>query len=183
MIFVHGFVGSGAQFESQQQRFTSNGYPQRLISVLDYDSTFGLATREQVHARLDAQIAPRALGQAEGRPARALTRHLRAAGVPRDPERAARVGHYVNLDGRTGGAPPGGVPTLAVWAGVGMPGRTITGATNVTIPNQTHVQVATSAETFAAVYRFLRGRRPETTRITPSAAGSSAWPGAPCSSA
>ena len=48
-----------------------------------------------------------------------------------------------------------------------MPGRTITGATNVTIPNQTHVQVATSAETFAAVYRFLRGRRPETTRIIP----------------
>ena len=41
VIFVHGFVGSGAQFESQQQRFTSNGYPQRLISVLDYDSSFG----------------------------------------------------------------------------------------------------------------------------------------------
>ena len=83
------------------------------------------------------------------------------------PERAARVAHYVNLDGRTATAPPGGVPTLAVWAGVGTPGRTITGATNVTIPNQTHVQVATSAETFAAVYRFLRGRRPETTRIVP----------------
>ena len=33
VIFVHGFVGSGAQFESQQQRFTSNGYPQRLIAA------------------------------------------------------------------------------------------------------------------------------------------------------
>jgi triacylglycerol esterase/lipase EstA (alpha/beta hydrolase family) len=27
VIFVHGFVGSGAQFESQKMRFTSNGYP------------------------------------------------------------------------------------------------------------------------------------------------------------
>ena len=37
----------------------------------------------------------------------------------------------------------------------------------MTIPNQTHVQTATSAETFAAVYRFFRGRRPETTKIVP----------------
>jgi Lipase C-terminal domain len=37
----------------------------------------------------------------------------------------------------------------------------------VTVPNQTHVQVATSAETFGHVYRFLRGRRPKTTKIVP----------------
>jgi hypothetical protein len=35
----------------------------------------------------------------------------------------------------------------------------------VTIPNQTHVQVATSAASFAQIYRFVRGRRPETTKI------------------
>ena len=169
VIFVHGFVGSGAQFESQQQRLTSNGYPQRLIAALDYDSTFGLATREQVYARLDAQIAR--LLRRSGRRKVDLLGHSLGTSVLQEylatPERAARVAHYVNLDGRTATAPPGGVPTLAVWAGVGTPGRTITGATNVTIPNQTHVQVATSAETFAAVYRFLRGRRPETTRILP----------------
>lgn len=27
VIFVHGGAGSGAQFESQKMRFTSNGYP------------------------------------------------------------------------------------------------------------------------------------------------------------
>ena len=32
MIFVHGFVGSGGQFESQAMRFTSNGYPARSIA-------------------------------------------------------------------------------------------------------------------------------------------------------
>jgi pimeloyl-ACP methyl ester carboxylesterase len=168
VIFVHGFVGSGAQFESQQQRFTSNGYPQRLIAALDYDSSFGLATREQVYARLDALIAR--MRKRSGRPKVDLLGHSLGTSLMQEylstPGRAARVAHYVNLDGRTATAPPGGVPTLAVWAGVGTPGREITGATNVTIPNQTHVQVATSAQTFGAIYRFFRGRRPETTRIT-----------------
>jgi pimeloyl-ACP methyl ester carboxylesterase len=169
VIFVHGFVGSGAQFETQQLRFTSNGYPQRLIAVLEYDSTFGLATREQVYAKLDALIAR--MRRRSGRPKVDVLGHSLGTSVMQEylatPARAARVAHYVNLDGRTATAPPGGVPTLAIWAGVGTPGRTITGATNVTIPGQTHVQVATSAETFGAVYRLLRGRRPETTRVVP----------------
>ena len=57
MVFVHGGAGSGAQFESQALRFTSNGYPQKFIKVLEYDSTFGVNTREQVLANLDALIA------------------------------------------------------------------------------------------------------------------------------
>jgi pimeloyl-ACP methyl ester carboxylesterase len=170
VIFVHGFVGSGAQFESQQMRLTSNGYPQRLISVLEYDSTFGLATREQVFARLDAQIA-RATRRA-GRPKVDVLGHSLGTSMMQEylatPERAARVANYVNVDGRTATAPPGGVRTLALWAGTGTPGRTIVGATNVTIPNQTHVEVATSAEAFAQIYRFLRGRRPKTTKILPA---------------
>ena len=34
------------------------------------------------------------------------------------------------------------------------------GAQNVTIPNQTHVQTCTSAESFVAYYRFLTGHKP-----------------------
>jgi hypothetical protein len=34
------------------------------------------------------------------------------------------------------------------------------GATNVTIPNQTHVQACTSAQSFIEYYKFLTGRRP-----------------------
>jgi pimeloyl-ACP methyl ester carboxylesterase len=169
VIFVHGFVGSGAQFESQQMRFTSNGYPQRLISVLEYDSTFALATREQVFARLDALIA-RATRRS-GRSKVDVLGHSLGTSMMQEylatPARAARVDNYVNIDGRTAPALPGGVRTLALWAGVGMPGRTIAGASNVTIPNQTHVEVATSAESFVQIYRFLRGRRPKTTRIVP----------------
>ena len=44
IIFVHGGSGSGAQFESQAMRFTSNGYPQDHIRVLEYDSSIPLTT-------------------------------------------------------------------------------------------------------------------------------------------
>jgi hypothetical protein len=39
------------------------------------------------------------------------------------------------------------------------------GAQNVTLPNQTHVEAATSAEAFAAIYPFLTGRNPTTIDI------------------
>jgi hypothetical protein len=81
------------------------------------------------------------------------------------PSRAANVAHYVNIDGGQADAPPGGVPTLAIWAGEGAPDRRIVGATNVTLPNQTHVESATSAEAFDAMYRFFNGRAPKTIDI------------------
>jgi pimeloyl-ACP methyl ester carboxylesterase len=162
MIFLHGGAGSGAQFESQAQRFTSNGYPQRYIRVVEYDSTFGVDTREGVYARLDAAIAE--LKAQTGRPKVDLLGHSLGTTLSHEylasPARAANIAHYVNIDGRTATSPPGGVPTLAIWAGRGTPGRAIEGGENVTIPNQTHVQVATSAETFVPIYRFFTGRSP-----------------------
>ena len=86
-----------------------------------------------------------------------------------DPAHAAKVAHYVNIDGRTAAAPPGGVPTLALWAGaVNRPVQgEIVGATNVTIPNQEHVQAATSKESFVEMFRFLTGEEPATNGIVP----------------
>jgi triacylglycerol esterase/lipase EstA (alpha/beta hydrolase family) len=50
VIFVHGGSGSGAQFDTQALRLTSNGYPADRIAVHEYDSTFGTNTMEQVWA-------------------------------------------------------------------------------------------------------------------------------------
>jgi pimeloyl-ACP methyl ester carboxylesterase len=164
ILFVHGFVGSAGQFESQKMRFMSNGYPERWIDAIDYDSTFATESRSQVHTRIDAMIAD--LKQRTGRPKVDLLGHSLGTSVLQEylnssPERAANVAHYVNIDGSQAEAPPGAVPTLAVWAGRGTPGRRIVGATNVTVPNQTHVQAATSAESFVEYYRFFTGRQPE----------------------
>ncbi len=161
MIFVHGGAGSGAQFESQALRFTSNGYPQEFVNVLEYDSTFSVNTREQVLANLDALIAK--VKASTGRDRVDVLGHSLGTTLMHEylatPARAANVRKYVNIDGRTATAPPGGVPTLAIWAGRGTAGREITGAENVTVPNQTHVQVATSAESFKPIYRFFTGHR------------------------
>src|SRR5262245_160079 len=57
IIFVHGGSGSGAQFETQAMRFTSNGYPQSYIRVLEYDSSQIGTILPAVLAELDALIA------------------------------------------------------------------------------------------------------------------------------
>lgn len=172
VVFVHGFAGSALQFATQAKRLASNGYPAEIIEAHDYDSTFATETVEQVFARLDQRIA-RLLAQTGADKVDLLGHSLGTTlsqGYLASPARAATVGHYVNLDGRTATAPPGGVPTLAVW-GEGDPTRQITGASNVYFPDQAHTQVVTSPETFTEIYRFLTGRAPLTTRIRPEPPG------------
>jgi hypothetical protein len=172
IIFVHGYSGSGAQFESQAMRFASNGYPTDYIAVIEYDSALTFPDEiEVVHGMIDAQIAE---FQAElGVDQVVLMGHSRGTTVSHDylsfPDRAANVAHYVNIDGRTADEPPGGVPTLALWAGaVYRPVQPeLVGAINVTIPDQEHVEVATSEEAFFEMYQFLNGKEPLTTKILP----------------
>ena len=184
MIFVHGYVGSGGQFESQKMRFVENGYPDSYVRVLEYDSTpatpvpgAGLnpvgvqAIEQQLFPRLDQLIAQ--LKSQTGKHQVDLLAHSLGTALMQDylnssPGRAANVAHYVNIDGRTANHPPGGVSTLALWATRGPlspPGRSITGATNVSIPESTHVQSATSPISFREMYKFFTGRGPGTTDI------------------
>jgi hypothetical protein len=172
IVFVHGFAGSGLQFETQAKRLASNGYPASFVEAHEYDSTFATETTDQVFARLDARIAR--LLAATGADKVDLVAHSLGTMLSQNylasPERAAHVAHYVNLDGWTAAAPPGGVPTLAIW-GEGDPARAVAGASNVYFSDQSHTQVVTSPETFVQVYRFLTGHRPKTTRIIPQPPG------------
>jgi len=169
VVFVHGFVGSGGQFETQSLRFASNGYPIDHVVALDYDSLFGVKPMEEVWNDLDALIDRKL--EETGADGVDLLGHSLGTRVSQgylnsSPERAARVAHYVNLDGFPGAEPPGGVPTLAVW-GEGNDELDFGGATNVHLPDQSHVQIASSAETFDAVYRFFNDRPPRTMKIVP----------------
>jgi hypothetical protein len=171
IIFVHGGSGSGAQFESQAMRFASNGYPQTHLAVLEYDSSSIGDILPDVLSALDDLIAEL---QAETGAAQVdLMGHSLGTFVSQDylsdPARAANVAHYVNIDGRPADAPPGGVPTLALWAGAidRDPAPEIVGAINVTVPDQEHIEVATSEESFALMYEFLRGHPPLTSDIIP----------------
>jgi len=173
IIFVHGGSGSGSQFESQAMRFTSNGYPQEYISVHEYDSSSITVIMEDVWERLDELIADLQeefdvdqvdiLGHSLG----TTVMH----GYLAFPDRAANVAHYVNIDGRSSDTPPGGVPTLALWAGRRSAPVPIGGAENVTIPGTTHIEVATCAESFSEMYKFFTGKSPKTKDILPESRG------------
>jgi pimeloyl-ACP methyl ester carboxylesterase len=173
IIFVHGGSGSAAQFESQKMRFASNGYPERYVRALEYDSSSIGDILPQVLAELDALIAE--LQAETGRAQVDLLGHSLGTFVSQtylsSPARAANVAHYVNIDGASADAPPGGVPTLALWAGAAPPVGSITGALNVTLAGQEHIESATSAEAFFEMYSFFRGHAPETTDIVPEPPG------------
>ncbi|MFB6165526.1 MAG: hypothetical protein ABEJ31_10245 [Haloarculaceae archaeon] len=182
VIFVHGVAGSATQFESQAMRFSSNGYPDEYLATLEYNSlayTGGLfsggllsyvlgggeATPSAIRDRLDRKID--ALRDATGFETVDAIGHSLGTDVMQsylsDPQRASKVEHYVNLDGFESDAPPGGVPTLAVW-GMSNPDASIAGAKNVHF-DQSHVQVCTSAATFGVIYPFFTGEQPDTTSI------------------
>jgi len=178
IIFVHGGSGSGAQFESQAMRFTSNGYPQKYIAVLEYDSSSYATILNQIYSNLDQLIAT--LLTETGADKVDLLGHSLGTFVSygyltSSPARAAKVAHYVNIDGQANNP---GVPTLALWAGndppnFGPPGpRTMVGATNVTIPGVPHIECATCAASFFEMYKFFTGHEPETTEILPEPFGS-----------
>jgi hypothetical protein len=163
ILFVHGIEGSGAQFESQKMRFTSNGYPESWIDEVDYNSTRAVGDKSEVDQQIDEAIAE--LKSRTGRGRVDVVAHSLGTSVMYDyltngamaAQRRASVGRYINVDGQDQNP---GVSTLAVWAGRGTPGRSMAGAQNVTIPNQTHVQTCTSVESFVQYFKFLTGSRP-----------------------
>src|SRR5437773_3033316 len=163
ILFV-GIEGSGAQFESQAMRFEANGYAVTWIDEVDYNSTRAVGDKSEVDQQIDNAIA--ALKQRTGKSQVDVVAHSLGTSVMYDyltnggmaAQRRANVAHYINVDGQNQNP---GVPTLAVWAGRGTPGRNMDGAQNVTIPDQTHVQTCTSAESFIQYFEFLRGGLPE----------------------
>jgi hypothetical protein len=170
VLFVHGFESAGSNFASQAMRFESNGYPTSWVDEIDYDSPAAAASGTEVDKQIDEAIAllkqrtgksqVDVIGHSEGTSVmyRYLTEGEQAA------ERRASVARYANLDGQEENP---GVPTLALWAGrcpdatCTNPERHMDGAENVTMPNMTHVQTSTSAQSFQQIFKFFRNKLPK----------------------
>lgn len=168
IVFVHGYSGSGAQFETPARRFESNGYPAERIAAVDYDSTFATAPLTSVYDAIDARVS--ALLAATGADRVDLVGHSLGTAVSQgyltsSPARAARVAHYANLDGRSSTTPLP-VPTLGVWAQLNPTGS-IPGAQELRLADVGHTESVTAVATFDAMYRFFTGHAPRTTRIVP----------------
>lgn len=168
VVFVHGGSGSATQFQSNAQRFASNGYAQDLLHAFEYDTS---VEHEEIEAEINDDLET-FLGEIRdetGAEAVNVIGHSRGTTVMHsylgDADRAEAVANYVNVDGREAEEPPGGVRTLAIW-GMGNENAAIGGAENRHF-EQTHVEVATSAESFGAIYEFFHGEAPGTTAIEP----------------
>jgi pimeloyl-ACP methyl ester carboxylesterase len=170
IVFVHGFAGSAQQFESQAMRFAANGYPADRISA--YEHNGGLTSAEEsasftagTEALVDAARAEFGVEKV------ILIGHSRGTGVStaylENAARAAKIAKYIALDGGSCAAvAASNVPCLEV-----VQATRADACTNAASPNcfalegQRHVEVATSAESFARQYEFLVGEPPRVTEI------------------
>jgi pimeloyl-ACP methyl ester carboxylesterase len=174
IVFVHGAAGSAAQYETQARRFDSNGYPASYVGAFEYDSSFATNTFAQVVARLDATVD--ALRTEFGVDRVYLVGHSLGTFVSNtylaDPGRAAKIAKYIGIDGSSNpscGVTDPNLDCMGIWQGTNTTGNV--GGNNVRISPQTHVQVATSAESFAAQYAFFTGVEPATTLVLPEPPG------------
>jgi pimeloyl-ACP methyl ester carboxylesterase len=147
IVFVHGFAGSASQYESQAIRFVANGYPAERILAYDHD---GQGTNFTGYVAGVDEVIDKAL-EDFGTDKVYLAGHSRGTFVSSmylgNAARAAKVAKYISLDGSgCAGAEAAGVPCIA--------------PSQMNLPGQKHVEVATSKECFVEQFKFLIGREP-----------------------
>jgi pimeloyl-ACP methyl ester carboxylesterase len=145
IVFVHGYLGSGAQYRTQSQRFASNGWPAERISAIDYTGFTATGLDAHINAVREefgvdqVYVAAHSLGTAV------------MAGYLGNPAQSAKVAAYAALDG-IGATCSGGTRCTAISAAS---------------MGQSHVEAAVSAESFARQYQHFTGQAPATTDVLP----------------
>lgn len=178
VIYFHGGFGSASQFQTQAQRFASNGYPENHLAVFEYNTAEAVPDKDAMNARIDDFI-DRLLDKTGADQVDIMGKTWPGAypdGIPgltmeymtSSPERAAKIAHAYYADTALSGY-TAIVPTMAVWADTPAwdTSSAIIGATNITLPLHSHVQTCTSAESFLHAYRFFNEKDPATTEILP----------------
>jgi pimeloyl-ACP methyl ester carboxylesterase len=171
IVFVHGGAGSALQYQSQAMRFASNGYG-APVRAFEYNSG-SFAAILAAPAALEAFID--ALRVETGAPQVYLVGHSLGTSISNsflgNPDRADRVRKYVGIDGASN--PSCGVddPELDCMGIFRGSTGDVGGNNRYFMNTQTHVQAASSAESFAHQYEFFTGSPPATTLVLPQPPG------------
>ena len=164
IVFVHGFLASGDTWATQIQRFSSNGYCDDRMFVFDWNTIGG---KQKPDSLLDMFVSK--VLQRTGAAKIDLVAHSAGGGLCygylKDSARSARVAHYIHIGSGKIKQPAGyngNVSTLNIYSTddlVVKGGADVPGATNLKETGKDHLQVASSEESFAAMYRFLNDNR------------------------
>jgi pimeloyl-ACP methyl ester carboxylesterase len=144
VIFVHGVMGSEAQYRSQAQRWASNGFPAARVRAFHYNTN--TVDSSGLNAFVDGVRREFNVERVN------LVGHSLGTFVVNSYVSANRtkVGRFILVDGAA--CPTGNTSCLAIRAAS---------------MGQTHVESSVSAESFARQYQFFMGRAPATTAVVP----------------
>ncbi|TAF51113.1 MAG: alpha/beta hydrolase [Sphingobacteriia bacterium] len=162
IVFVHGFLGSGDNFSAQVQRFKQMGYPDKALRVFDWNS---LGARNGQNPALDSFV--QVVLRENNAQQIYLVGHSAGGGLgyayANDSLRAKKLKGYVHIGSSAAKQPAGArgeVPTLNLYSAGDKIAKSapIPGAVNNALDNKDHFEVATSEESFRAMYRFFHGK-------------------------
>jgi pimeloyl-ACP methyl ester carboxylesterase len=172
-VFVHGTFGSGDNIANVAMLFGSNRYCQDRFVAIEYNSLDrenaerGDRIMNQIDQLVDKVLEETGADKVE------LAGHSQGTGhctyYLSDPDRAAKVAHYINYSG--GREVPSGIPTLALssdndasGAGPVYPPEN-PDVLQVNIGEEDHFAVAASRDAFVETWKFLYGEEPQYTTI------------------
>ncbi len=176
IVFVHGFMGSGDNWATQIQRFTSNGFCEDKLFVFDWNSVGGGSNTSSLLNKFIDGVLQKTNSQQIN-----LVGHSAGGGVCysylKDSLQALKVAKYVHIGSskmKTAAGKNAQVATMNIYSTDDMVmknGGDIIGAINVKQTGNDHMQVATSGATFSAMYSFFTGSKKNVnTKLAPSKA-------------
>lgn len=154
VVFLHGFLASGDTYEKQVKRFTSNGYSLADLYAFDWNTLdFSADNVGNLNKFIDSVLAKTGKSQVD------LVGHSAGTRVVQDytSRHRNKIKHLVLL----AGFPPDrqdSTPILNIYSSfdfIASGGKDVNGGTNVKQTDKDHYEVATSKETFVAMYKFF----------------------------
>ncbi len=165
LVLIHGFLASGDTYEQQALRFVANGFDMDRIFTFDWNTVGRQGNMTALSEMVDAVL------EKTGADKIYLAGHSAGSGLSysfmADSNRAQLVEAYAHLAGRPMEELPGvashRVRPLNIYSDGDyiVKGNDISGAENLRLTKQDHYEVATSEETFAAMFAFFTGEKPQ----------------------
>lgn len=162
IVFVHGFLASGDTYTLQIQRFIEAGYCSERLFVFDWNSVGGNGknTDSLLNNFVDTVLKKTNAAQI------VLIGHSAGGGLGRgfvaDSERAKKIAYYIHIGSRKWAKEfPwfSNNKCLNIYSRedkvMGTGANEVEGAINIDLLTKDHYEVATSIETFEAMYKFI----------------------------